>query len=162
MGASFEHPPPSLGWFAHLRAILIVLHLVAITWLALPAPGEGLSRWAWRDPTVQEELADWTARLNRWGYPITQAQFEDDLYNVASTYESVRNWPVPVFGYYYGLCGTFQSWRMFAGPHRYPSRLLIDVDEGGTWRPVYVQRDPEHSWLAMQLDHYRMRPCSIA
>jgi len=159
MGTASDTPPAQpLGWFAHLRAFLIALHLMAITLLALPAAGEGLSRWAWQDPTVQEELADWTARLNRWGYPVTQAEFEDDLWNVASAYESARGRPVALFGHYYGLCGTFQSWRMFAGPHRYPSRLLIDVDEDGTWRPVYVQRDPEHAWLARQLDHYRMRP----
>ncbi len=158
MSTPSQFPPPPLGWFAHLRAILVILHLIAITWLALPSPGEGLSRWAWQDPTVQEELADWTGRLNRWGYPITQAEFEDDLYNVASAYESVRSRPIGLFGRYYGMCGTFQSWRMFAGPHRYPSQLLIDVEEDSAWRPVYVQRDPEHAWLSTQLDHYRMRP----
>ena len=47
---------------------------------------------------------------------------------------------------------------MFAGPHRYPSRLLIDIEETGTWRPVYIKSDPHYAWLSEKLDHYRMRP----
>src|SRR5581483_8997566 len=68
-------PARPLGWFAHLRALLVALHLVAITVLAAPSVGEGLSRWAWQDPTVQDEFADWTGRLNRWGVAITRQQF---------------------------------------------------------------------------------------
>ncbi len=146
------------GWFAHLRGLLVALHLVAITLLALPAVGEGLNRWAWQDPTVQDEFADWTARLNRWGVAVTRQEFEDHLFDAASAYESARGRALAPFGPYYEWCGTFQSWRMFAGPHRYPSRLHIDVEEAGTWRPIYVKSDPQHAWLAERLDHYRMRP----
>jgi hypothetical protein len=151
-------PARPLGWFAHLRALLVALHLVAITVLAAPSVGEGLSRWAWQDPTVQDEFADWTDRLNRWGVAITRQEFEDDLWEAATAYESLHGRALAPFWRYYEWCGTFQSWRMFAGPHRYPSRLLIDIEEGGAWRPVYAQRDPDHAWLAEQLDHYRMRP----
>jgi hypothetical protein len=158
MGESPQGGPAHLGWFAHVRALLVGLHLLAITLLALPSVGEGMARWAWQDPTVQDEFAQWTARLNRWGVAITQQEFEDHLWAVASSYESARGRALAPFNSYYGLCGTFQSWRMFAGPHRYPSRLLIDLEEHGIWRPLYVQRDPEHTWLASQLDHYRMRP----
>src|SRR5262249_8579107 len=62
------------------------------------------------------------------------------------------------FDEYYALCGTMQSWRMFAGPHRYPTRLEIDVEQDGRWRAVYVQRNPEYDWLRARLDHYRFRP----
>jgi hypothetical protein len=147
-----------LGWFAHLRGLLIALHLLAITLLALPSVGEGMARWAWQDPTVQDEFAQWTRWFNRCGIDITQPQLEDGLYDAATTYESARGWALRPFGRYYDWCGTFQSWRMFAGPHRYPSRLHIDIEEAGVWRPVYIKSDPQHTWLAAQLDHYRMRP----
>jgi hypothetical protein len=153
-----EAPARPPGWFAHLRALLVALHLVAVTLMALPSAGEGLSRWAWQDPTVQEEFGDWVGRLNRWGVAVTREEFEDDLWAAASAYETVHGRLLAPFGRYYWWCGTFQSWRMFAGPHRYPSRLLIDVEEAGAWRPAYVQRDPAHAWLAARLDHYRMRP----
>jgi hypothetical protein len=158
MGDTAQGRPAPAGWFAHLRGLLVALHLMAVTLLALPAVGEGMSRWAWKDPTVQEEFAYWTGRLNQCGVAVTQQQFEDGLYGTASAYESARGHALAPFGRYYGYCGTFQSWRMFAGPHRHPSRLHIDVEEAGDWRPVYVKSDPEHDWLAVQLDHYRMRP----
>ncbi len=150
--------PTPLGWFAHLRGLLVALHLVAVTLMALPAVGEGMSRWAWQDPTVQEEFADWTARFNSWGIHVTQQQLEDGLFDTASAYESVRDQALAPFGRYYDWCGTYQSWRMFVGPHRYPSRLHIDVEENGTSRPIYVKSDPDHTWMASQLEHYRMRP----
>ena len=81
---------PAAGWFPQIRAVLVALHLLAVTLLALPSVGEGMFRSAWKDPTVQEEFADWTARLNRWGAHVTQQQFEDDLYDTASAYESAR------------------------------------------------------------------------
>jgi hypothetical protein len=158
MGDTAQGRPAPAGWFAHLRGLLVALHLLAVTLMALPAVGEGMFRPAWKDPTVQEEFADWTARFNRCGIAVTQQQFEDGLWDTASAYESARGEALRPFGPYYDYCGTLQSWRMFAGPQRYPSRLCIDIEEGGDWRSVYVKSDPEHAWLATQLDHYRMRP----
>jgi hypothetical protein len=147
-----------LGWFAYLRGILIALHLVAITLLALPSVGEGMNRAAWQDPTVQGEFTWWAARANDCGIALTPAELENGLWKTASAYESVRGRALAPFAPYYTYCGTYQSWRMFAGPHRYPSRLHIDIEENGTWRPVYIKSDPHYGWLAEQLDHYRMRP----
>jgi hypothetical protein len=158
MGDTPQGAPARPGWFAHLRGLLVALHLIAITLMALPAVGEGMYRSAWKDPTVQEEFADWTARFNRWGIHISEDQFEDGLWDVASAYESARGEAMKPFDLYYDWCGTSQSWRMFAGPHRYPSRLEIDIDEGGAWRPIYIKSDPQHVWLSGKLDHYRMRP----
>jgi hypothetical protein len=155
---SQREPVRPASWFAQVRAVLVALHLLAITLLALPSAGEGTARWAWKDPTVQHEFAAWTARLNGLGVRVTQEEFEDDLWAFDSTYESVRGRVTGPFNHYYAECGTFQSWRMFAGPQRYPSRLHIDVQEAGAWKPIYVQRDPDHAWLAGQLDQYRMRP----
>ena len=73
-----SQPAAPLGWFAHVRGLLIAVHLFAITALALPSAGEGMARWTWQDPTVQDEFAAWTARLNRCGIAITEPEFEDE------------------------------------------------------------------------------------
>jgi hypothetical protein len=146
------------AWLAHVRGALVLLHLLAISLMALPAPGEGMIREAWKDPSVQSEFAAWTARCNRLGLHFTPQEFEDRLWDAASAYMAIRERVLAPFEPYYELCGTQQSWRMFAGPHLYPGRLLIDIAEPGAWRPVYVQRDPAHAWLAAKLDHYRVRP----
>ena len=62
------------------------------------------------------------------------------------------------FERYYDYCGTTQSWRMFAGPHFYPSRLEIAVGEENAWQWVEIERRPQVDWLANKLDHYRLRP----
>jgi hypothetical protein len=150
-----ERPRP---WLAHLRGVLVALHVLAVTLMALPTPGEGMIRSAWKDPTAQAEFAVWTQRCNALGWAITQDQFEDLLWNLASEYMRVRGILLTPFGPYYTYCGTGQGWAMFAGPHRYPGRVEIDVQEQGAWRPVYIQRDPQYAWLSGKLDHYRLRP----
>jgi hypothetical protein len=146
------------GWWPQVRAGLIAGHILAITLMALPAPGEGMVREAWQDPTVQGEFAAWTTRCNRLGIQITQQEFEDRLWAVACAYMDIRDRILAPFGPYYEYCGTVQSWRMFAGPHFYPSRLAIDVRQNDEWRTVFLQRDPHLTWLSSRLDHYRFRP----
>jgi hypothetical protein len=156
-----EQPSPragQAGWLPHVRGALVLLHLLVITLMALPAPGEGMVREAWKDPSVQSEFAAWTERCNRLGIHVTPEEFENRLWDVASIYMATRERVLTPFELYYELCGTLQSWRMFAGPHLYPGRLEIDVAELGVWHPVYMQRDPAHAWMAAKLDHYRVRP----
>lgn len=149
--------PAPTGPAAYARAAFVALHLFAVTALALPSVGSGLDRRAWSTPTVQGEFAAWTERLNGWGLGWTQAELEDVLWDVAVGYERAREkvlWP---FEPYYRYAGTWQSWRMFVAPHRYPGRLEIDVDRGSGWEPAYVGRSREHDWLAGYLDHDRFR-----
>ncbi len=153
-----DFDPASRRWLAHLRGLLVALHIIAVTLMALPAPGEGMFRAAWKDPTVQAEFAGWSGRLNQLGFAITPAEFEDRLWTIASAYTHIRDRVLEPFNDYYFTCGTIQSWRMFAGPQRYPVRLSIEVREADAWRTVYRQRDPEHAWLADKLDQYRFRP----
>ena len=148
---------PRAPWFAHLRGLFVAGHLVAITLMALPAPEGGMNRASWQDPTVQGELAAWTGRLNRLGVDVTPAQVEEALWQAAVDYMRLRGRVLAPFQLYYAYCGTGQSWRMFVAPHRYPTRLHIDLEEHGRWRPLYAERDPRHDWLGRWLDHHRMR-----
>ncbi len=144
-------------WIAHLRGVLVILHLLAITLVALPAPEGGMDRQTWKDPTVGGELAAWTERLNGWSIAVTEPQLEDHLWHFSTGYMHARERVLEPFRSYYDYCGTYQSWRMFVAPHRYPTRLHIDVEEQGGWRPVYLERDRAHDWLGSQLDHHRFR-----
>jgi hypothetical protein len=148
--------------FQHLLGVFVVLHVVAITLMAAPAPSGGMARSAWKDPTVQAEFAAWTVRLNQLGIDVTAAQVEDQAWEVATAVMSKRRAMLAPFMPYYTYMGTWQSWRMFVAPHRFPSRLSIDIShsEGrqtATWEPLYVARDRKLNWHADQLDHDRMR-----
>jgi len=144
-------------WGAWGRAAFIALHLFLVTYMAMPSAGSGLTRSAWADPTVQNEFASWTTRLNGLGVAITQEELEERLWTLASGYEDVRLAILDPFEPYFIHCGTWQSWRMFVAPHRYPGRLEIDVDRGDGWEPLYVARSDEHDWHRAQLDHDRSR-----
>lgn len=140
----------------HLRAAFVAFHLVAVGLMALPAPEGGLNRSTWQDPTVKAELSTWRERLAPgW----TQERFEAELYRGASAIMTVRRATLAPFRWYYDLCGTDQTWRMFVAPQTVPSRLEIDLqdEEGGAWRPIFVERSPEWTWRAAQLGNERMR-----
>ncbi|MEZ4318079.1 MAG: hypothetical protein R3F61_11265 [Myxococcota bacterium] len=141
----------------HVRAALLAAHLLAIVLMALPSPQGGMNRSAWKDPTVQGELAAWTLRLNAVGIGMQQPEVEELAWNLANAYEDGRGVVLAPFMPYYRYCGTWQSWRMFVAPHRFPGRLTIDVMERGEWRTIYVARSADHTWRATQLDHDRMR-----
>ena len=144
--------------WTHLRTGLITVHLVAIFLMALPNPSAGLQRSAWRDPTVQQEFAVWRSRLTWLGVEMTPKEFEEHLWDFASGFHGVRRAVLAPFDPYYRHFGTWQSWRMFVAPHRYPARLHIDIQEAsGGWTPIYVARSEEYSWNQGQFNHERFR-----
>lgn len=141
----------------HLRAALIALHVFAITALALPSAGSGLNRKAWNNPTVQEEFAQWSERLGTLGIALPPDELQDVAYAFASSWNTVQSTAVAPFKPYYRHFGTYQSWRMFVAPHRYPARLHVDIDRGEGWEPLYVARSEVHTWRRRQLDQDRLR-----
>ena len=54
----------------HAVGLAVLLHLIAVTLMAVPAPGEAVNRQAWADPTVQAELSAWSAHARRWGVDV--------------------------------------------------------------------------------------------
>lgn len=144
-----------------VRTVLVGLHVLAITLMALPAPGGAMSRSAWKKPTVQAEFAAWRGRLASWGVELSPEEFEDGLWDLSVQLMGGREVMLAPFDWYYLYCGTWQSWRMFVAPHTHPSRLYVDIYEDGAWRPVYVGRSPEHDWMADVFDHDRMRSATF-
>ncbi|MEQ1503273.1 MAG: hypothetical protein ABMB14_13635 [Myxococcota bacterium] len=120
-----------------------------------------MNRTAWRQPTVQGEFAAWTARLNGFGIAITTPELEELLWAFAERYEGWRAVVLAPFDPYFLYCGTWQSWKMFVAPHRFPGRLEIEVDRGSGWEPAYVARSREHAWMASWLDHDRFRAATF-
>jgi hypothetical protein len=145
------------GLRRHAVAAFVALHLFAVTVCALPSAGSGMNRAAWRQPTVQGEFAAWTRRLNGLGVSVTSEGLQDWAWAVASRHEGVRDAVLAPFRPYFQLCGTWQGWRMFVAPHRFPARAEIEIDRGQGWEKVYVARSADHTWLARQLDHDRFR-----
>jgi hypothetical protein len=152
------HPSSFRSCWPHVRAALIALHLFAVTLLAFPAPPlSARDRSLWKNDNVQRELADWSARLRRWGWTISAGELEDSLHAATCKYLEIREALAEPFEPYYAWCGTAQSWRMFTGPDLAPARLHVEVEEQGTWRTVLVERDPHFAWLASRLAQHRMR-----
>jgi len=149
--------PRRQSLWRQLRALLVMVHVVAVMLAAIPAPEGGMNRAAWKDPTVQDELNSWAARLRAAGLDLSDEEFQAGLWSLGTRYSAARKLVLRPLQPYYRFLGTNQSWRMFVAPHRYPARLHIDIEEGGRWRPVYVARSPEYRWLARQLDDDRMR-----
>ena len=147
-------PDPAAAW---ARALFVAMHLFAVTAMALPSAGSGLTRSAWSDPTVQGEFQAWSKRLAGFGIDVPTDELEERLWGIATGYEAVRIQVLAPFQPYFVYCGTWQSWRMFVAPHRYPGRLEIDVDRGQGWEPIYVARSDVHTWHRAWMDHDRMR-----
>jgi hypothetical protein len=144
-------------WRLHLLGLFVLFHVTAVTLKALPTPEAGMNREAWQNPTVQTEFRTWEVRLHGWGFHFTHQQFEDFLWSLAGRYLDIRGKVLSPFDPYYRYCGTYQSWQMFVAPDRFPARLYIDVFENGDWRPVFVERSSEHTWLSSELSDTRFR-----
>ncbi|MCO4744708.1 MAG: hypothetical protein KC912_07965 [Proteobacteria bacterium] len=149
--------PSKPGAWAYVRAAFIAFHLVAISLMAMPAPGGGMSRSAWKDPTVQAEFRAWTDRVNAMGADVTQQEFEDRLWDFATGFMKARTKVLAPLGPYFKYTGAKQSWRMFVAPHRFPARLEFRVRIDGDWQTIYRARSDEYTWLGTELDHDRMR-----
>ena len=149
---------PALGaWWPHVRAALVAVHLVAIGLLAFPAPpAYANDRTIWQSTRVQEELAAWSGRLQSCGVDASPTELEEVLFTASCRFLQVRNALAAPFQPYYEYCGTYQSWRMFTGPEHAPTRLQVDIEEHGQWRTVFIQCDPELTWLDDWLSHHRM------
>lgn len=141
---------------AHLRTLLVLFHLVAITAMALPGP-TSFTRKLFEGRAAQEELTSWVSRLDGIGIHLTVGQFTDLVWEVGSRMATFRIAAQEPFLPYARWCGTGQGWRMFAFINRVPSRLEIDVEEGGLWRPLYRPRSPTLRWEVGRLEQERMR-----
>lgn len=148
------------GWTAawpHLRAALVLVHAAALLVAASPSLTGGMVRASWADPTVAAELDAWHGVATTAGWDVSREEFEDQLWAGAVRVMAARQVALAPVRPYLRYAGTEQPWRMFVAPQRFPSRLWVEVEQDGEFTPVYVARDPEHTWNGALLDHDRMR-----
>lgn len=141
----------------HVWVGLLFAHMALVALQAMPSPGSGLNRRDWSQPTVQGEFDAWAGRLQAVGFEVDSPTLQDRVYDFAKGYATIHRAMIDPFKPYYRYCGTWQSWRMFVAPHRYPSRLEIRIEIDGRWVVAYQARDPHATWLGPQLDHDRFR-----
>ena len=141
----------------NLRAIFVLFHIFTVLIIGFPAPAGVTDRSHWKDPSVQDEMRTAAKRARAIGFPWTDAEFEDLMYELATEYNQVRRMVLKPFRPYAKYCGVRQSWRMFSAPHRYPTIMQIEIEENKAWRPVYRIRSDEYDWMRTRFDHHRIR-----
>ncbi len=143
----------------HLRAILVLLHLLAICTLALPAPVGGINERSYKDPSLQATFGDYAKALQAVGLDISRKELQDRAWVVGKAMVDFHNAAKKPFMPYYQATGTWQGWRMFGYVSRKPARLEVyaRMAENEDWQPIFIARSSEWDWRATQLDQERMR-----
>jgi hypothetical protein len=136
----------------HVRAGLILAHVLAVVLSSLPSPSGGLNRKNWQDPTVQAELRAWADRFG-----MEPAAFEDRIYEVGVRWQGALDAVQAPVSVYEDWTKQGQSWKMFVAPHRFPARMQLQVMETGEWRTVFQERSTEFTWKAGIFGLERMR-----
>ena len=123
----------------HLVALYVLYHLTSMVVGSIPATSGVMRRSYWRDATVQDEFAAWSARLTRVGLTIPPAELQEKAWRLSGWWGRMRERAMTPFGRYQNLTGTYQPWRMFVAPHRYPTRLRIEARRAdGGWVDIDV------------------------
>ncbi len=144
--------------YPHLRALLITMHLAALTLLATPNPSMFLRRSWWDLPMAQAELVAWADMLTGLGIAHTPESLEETLWDGFQQLGAVRKRLIRPLRPYVRYCGTAQDWPLFAIPQRKVARLFIDIQHGeGEWETIYITQDPDVSWNHRRLNSERYR-----
>ncbi len=131
----------SSSW-KHLRAVLVLGHIVAMVLTAIPAPVGGTDRAAWKNPTAQLEFATYAHFLG-----VPPAEFEEKLYQLATFWMGIRAIYLRPVEPYLRITGTDQPWRMFVGPDRFPPRFQLQSRTAATdFVTLYEERSEQHVW----------------
>ncbi|MEM0896944.1 MAG: hypothetical protein AAGJ79_08650 [Verrucomicrobiota bacterium] len=151
MKAIFAKP-----WWPHLRAALILFHVIAITAGSIPVlvDERAMTKDAWQDPVAQEEFEKWAERL---GGDWTAQEVELIAWSLANGLLDFQSAAKAPFEPYYDYLGTRQRWRMFPAAVKNPKRFRIDIQTDGKWETVYLMGSKEKSWLADYFDRDRFR-----
>ena len=140
----------------HLRAGLVILHAIAISIHALPAPTT-LSKAVLQEPNMQATFQSWADQATALGWELDRAGVEDIAVEWGGVLLAGRTWVVRPFAPYYNLTGTRQSWQMFGYINRHPGRFEVELEDDGTWRPLYCATSSSAQWRYSQLSQERLR-----
>ncbi len=125
--------------------------------LSLPKGTKLADRRRWRSQRTQREFQLWAKRLHGWGVDTDAAKLETKLWSASQRYLTIQRALAAPFLGYDRAGGMVQGWGMFRSPQRRPGVLRIEVFEAHHWQTVYLSRSAEHTYLASELDHNRIR-----
>lgn len=136
----------------HLRALVVLAHLVAIILMSLPSSHRLASRSHWDKPEQQADLERWSNTLG-----VDRDEFEVFLWDWTQRYVRLRKSVTHPFLIYADYTGARQGWTMFSGPRRRTGRYEIQVEELGVFRSVFRTQDSTATWNRSQFEHNRLR-----
>lgn len=148
------------GWlntWPHLRAVLIVVHVVGVFVYAMPSVKTIGKKKVWESERSQKSFARWTQRLNGIGFNLEEKSLQSGLWSVAQGYLKTRKRAMKPYRKYIKTFGLHQGWRMFANPKTHPSILIIEIEEEGVFRKIFVTRSETYNWNKKKFDHHGFR-----
>ena len=140
-----------------VRAVLVALHVIAVLVLSFPASPKLADPARWQDQRTRREIALWAERMQSAGIDTTPERLEGRLWSLVHGYLAVRQALGKPFEPYAETACAYQTWGMFRSPQRRPGELVVSLRERGRWHRVHVSRSEEHTYLARELDHNRLR-----
>lgn len=141
----------------HLRAVLVLLHCLAIFLLSFPAPVGVMNERSFAAPATQATFESYAGALQSVGLDVSKDELQQFLWDEGTRFMAVRSRVVAPFQRYLQAVGAGQGWRMFGTVNRAPAWLVVEVQEGEDWRIVYESRSEEHTWRRRQFDQERTR-----
>ena len=148
------------GWrktWPHFRALFIVFHVVGVFIYAMPSVKTIGKKKVWESERSERCFSRWTARLNHFGFGLEEKTLESSLWTLAQGYLDTRKLAMKPFKKYIKTFGLHQGWRMFANPKTHPSVLILEIEEKGEFRKIFVTRSETYTWNKEQFDKHGFR-----
>ena len=136
----------------HLRALLILVHLLSVVILSLPSSSRLSDKSHWDAPSQQTELNAWANRLG-----VEKKNFESFVWRNTQRYVNARKWIARPFLKYADYSGSRQGWTMFSSPRLVTGRFEVEVETQGKWELVFRPLDSDADWNVWQFEHNRLR-----
>ena len=136
-----------------LRAVVLLLVVVANLTHAIPLPG--VKDDDRDDPEwFIADMHRWSGILRHAGVEVEPAALQQIVLKTVFGYrDAVRAIRAPASPVFRALKSD-QQWGLFAAVTQAPDRLVIEVNRGQRWEPVFIRLDPIYDWNA---DLYRFR-----
>lgn len=147
----------SASWRAHVTALLVLLHVIAVVVPAFPGPPKAAARSDLASGWQHRRIASWGAGLNRLGIPISDDALVDFVWRGGNAIVATRSLLSAPFEPYYRYVGTRQRWRMFSSVETHPRRFTVEIDRGRGWEILFSMGREKYSWRRETFEQERVR-----
>jgi hypothetical protein len=136
-----------------IRAVLIALAIVISLLSGCPIPEVPAARLD--APVNRHEIALWADRLGR-----SPEDLRTDLIETITRLRHLHGTAMTPFDGWFDTTGTHQRWNLFPVADPDPVWMHVETqrrDEAPGWTLRYRPNDPDHDWLADELEYRRLR-----